>query len=318
MKMSELYKFMQENGGSRVFFRYFEVADEVEETAEYGEDRELDDESLAFYIAEDEPQPMSAKEEKEDASMELVVRDGKPYADSREVAEMVDKQHAHLCRDIQGYINVLSKNPKLDPLNFFVESSYKQAGNGKEVRCYLLTKKGCDMVANKMTGEKGVLFTATYVNQFYELEAKLKAQQQPKTQIDILVESAKALQAHECELARLKLTQEEQAESLRVVNARMDTLNGVCIEGTKRQKFVAMVQKYAISNGLAFNRAWHDFRKAYNTAFHTNLKNSMRYYCEKQGFKKISTPDFWERKAYLDDAMRIMDKLLANGKVLLN
>ncbi len=140
--------------------------------------------------------------------------------------------------------------------------------------------------------------------------------QEPKSQIDILVESAMALQRQERELARLKLTQDEQAESLRIVNARMDTLNGVCTEGSKRQKFVAMVQKYAISNGLAFNRGWHDFRQAYNTAFHTNLKNSQNYYCEKQGIKKISTPDFLERKGYLDDAMRIMDKLLA--KPLLN
>lgn len=142
--------------------------------------------------------------------------------------------------------------------------------------------------------------------------------QEPKSQIDILVESAKALQRQERELARLKLTQEEQAESLRIVNSRMDTLNCVCTEGTKRQKLVAMVQKYAISNGLAFNRGWHDFRQAYNTAFHTNLKNSQNYYCEKQGIKKISTPDFLERKGYLDDAMRIMDKLLAQRETLLN
>lgn len=142
------------------------------------------------------------------------------------------------------------------------------------------------------------------------LEENYFNQKEPKTQIDILVESAKALQKQEREMARLKLTQEEQAESLRIVNSRMDTLNGVCTEGTKRQKLVAMVQKYAISNGLAFNRGWHDFRQAYNTAFHTNLRNSQNYYCEKQGIKKISTPDFLERKGYLDDAMRIMDKLL--------
>lgn len=142
------------------------------------------------------------------------------------------------------------------------------------------------------------------------LEENYFNQKEPKTQIDILVESAKALQKQEREMARLKLMQEEQAESLRIVNSRMDTLNGVCTEGTKRQKLVAMVQKYAISNGLAFNRGWHDFRQAYNTAFHTNLKNSQNYYCEKQGIKKISTPDFLERKGYLDDAMRIMDKLL--------
>lgn len=30
------------------------------------------------------------------------------------------------------------------------------------------------MVANKMTGEKGVLFTATYIDKFYEMEHRLK------------------------------------------------------------------------------------------------------------------------------------------------
>ena len=107
-------------------------------------------------------------------NFELVCKDNVFYADSREVAELTDKSHAHLCRDIAGYMEVLGKNPNLDSSNFFVESTYKQAGNGKEVRCYLLTKKGCDMVANKMTGEKGILFTATYVNKFHEMEHQLE------------------------------------------------------------------------------------------------------------------------------------------------
>ena len=54
----------------------------------------------------------------------------------------------------KGYIRVISNNPDLGTSNFFIESSYKQAGNGKENPCYLLTKQGCEMVANKMTGEK--------------------------------------------------------------------------------------------------------------------------------------------------------------------
>lgn len=41
-----------------------------------------------------------------------------PTLDSREVAEMVDKTHAHLCRDIAGYIEVMGKNPKLVSSNF--------------------------------------------------------------------------------------------------------------------------------------------------------------------------------------------------------
>lgn len=64
------------------------------------------------------------------------------------------QQHAHLCRNIEGYINILSQNPNLDSQDFFALSSYKTEGNNKTYPCYLITKKGCDMIANKMTGEK--------------------------------------------------------------------------------------------------------------------------------------------------------------------
>lgn len=100
--------------------------------------------------------------------------------DSREVAEMTGKDHAHLLRDIGGYIEVMGKNPKLDSSNFFIQSTYRQSGNGKENPCYLLTKKGCDMVANKMTGEKGVLFTAAYVTAFERMREHLAAPTLPK------------------------------------------------------------------------------------------------------------------------------------------
>ena len=100
--------------------------------------------------------------------------------DSRDVAEMVGKDHAHLLRDISGYIEVMGKNPILDSSNFFIPSTYKQSGNGKENPCYLLTKKGCDMVANKMTGEKGVLFTAAYVTAFEKMREQIAVPSLPK------------------------------------------------------------------------------------------------------------------------------------------
>ena len=124
--------------------------------------------------------------------MKLVVENGKLVADSREVAEMIGKDHAHLCRDIAGYVEVIdqnaklrsdSNNPKLDSSSgntsilrasdFFIPSTYKQAGNGKAVKCYKLTKQGCEMVANKLTGKKGILFTAAYVQQFNDMEREL-------------------------------------------------------------------------------------------------------------------------------------------------
>ncbi len=87
--------------------------------------------------------------------------------DSREVAEMVDKNHKDLLRDIRGYIDIMenSGERKIAPSSFFIPSAYINAQN-REMPRYLLTKKGCDMVANKLTGEKGVLFTAAYVTAF--------------------------------------------------------------------------------------------------------------------------------------------------------
>ncbi|MEK1312985.1 phage regulatory protein [Limosilactobacillus fermentum] len=90
---------------------------------------------------------------------------------SRDVAKMIGKTHAHLMRDIDSYKEVLDQNPKLDSDRFFIESSY-QAGTGKNYKCYLLTKQGCEFVANKMTGRKGTIFTATYVSLFNEYEAE--------------------------------------------------------------------------------------------------------------------------------------------------
>lgn len=97
---------------------------------------------------------------------------GQLVTDSREVAEMVDVQHHHLLRDIDNYVQVLGKS-KIGLCEFFIESSYI-GGNNRTYKSFLLTKKGCDMVANKMTGEKGVLFTAAYVTRFEEMEQQLR------------------------------------------------------------------------------------------------------------------------------------------------
>lgn len=88
--------------------------------------------------------------------------------DSREVAAMTGKRHSDLLESINGYIHHLT-NGKFRSLDFFIPSTYVDV-KGEERPCFLLTRKGCDMVANKMTGEKGVLFTAAYVTKFEEME----------------------------------------------------------------------------------------------------------------------------------------------------
>lgn len=113
----------------------------------------------------------------------ILNKQGVLLVDSREVAEMVDKEHSNLMRDIRGYENIL-ENSKLSSQNFFIGDSYKVDGSNKTYNCYLLTKKGCDLVANKMIGSKGVLFTAQYVTQFEKMENQIKGVQ-PKLSIEL-------------------------------------------------------------------------------------------------------------------------------------
>jgi Rha family phage regulatory protein len=100
-------------------------------------------------------------------SLTIINKNGQAYIDSREVAELIDKRHADLMESIRGYAEHLT-NGKFRSLDFFLESEYEDSKSEKRP-CYLLTRKGCDMVANKMTGEKGVLFTAAYITKFEEM-----------------------------------------------------------------------------------------------------------------------------------------------------
>lgn len=120
--------------------------------------------------------------------LQVLEQNNELYVDSREVAEMVGKQHKNLIRDIENYESVILQSSKLSLDDYFIQSTYL-GGNNQNYKHYLLTKKGCDMVANKMTGEKGILFTATYVNAFHEMQNHIKEQSElnvPKTPMQAL------------------------------------------------------------------------------------------------------------------------------------
>lgn len=105
---------------------------------------------------------------------------------SMEVAEMMNKEHYHVIRDIRKYIKYLdfeapedpediSTNNKLNSSNFFIKSHYTDS-QGKTQPYYKITKKGVDFLSRRLTGQKGAKFTAKYINRFYELERANKIQ----------------------------------------------------------------------------------------------------------------------------------------------
>lgn len=103
------------------------------------------------------------------------------YIDSREVAEMVEKEHHKLLRDVRTYIEQLNQS-KIGFVDFFVEGSYVD-GKGETRPCYKVTKKGCEFIAHKLTGIKGTEFTARYINRFHDMEEQL---QEPKSPMQLL------------------------------------------------------------------------------------------------------------------------------------
>ena len=98
---------------------------------------------------------------------------------SYEIAEMMDRKHSEVLRMLEGSKEIIGiiptlENAELVSQDYFIESTYKVEGNNKSYKCYECTKIGCDLLANKMTGEKGILFTAKYVKRFNQMEQVIK------------------------------------------------------------------------------------------------------------------------------------------------
>ena len=131
-------------------------------------------------------------------SNELTASTKENTISSREVAEMMGLRHDNMMRKIEKINEVLlTSNLRSD--KYWYESEYKDS-TGRLLREYQVTKKGCELIAHKTEGEKGVLFTVRYMDRFEEMEKKLQ-KQLPGTYIEALEQ----LLASEKEKARVQL-----------------------------------------------------------------------------------------------------------------
>lgn len=170
--------------------------------------------------------------------------------DSREVAKMVGMRHADLMRNISHYVDVISTNAKLRSLDFFIERDYIDK-KGESRKRYDITKKGCEMVANKLTGEKGILFTAEYVERFNQME---EADRQPKelTGRELM---AKALLEAQAVLAEKDTTIAKQTQLIGELKPKADYTDRI-LQSKSLVTITQIAKDYGMS-GAAMNEKLH-------------------------------------------------------------
>ncbi|MBO0586150.1 Rha family transcriptional regulator [Sporosarcina sp. E16_8] len=209
--------------------------------------------------------------------LKVVAIHGKVVADSRDVAEMVEKRHDHLLADIRKYLEILHSRD-YGSEKFFVESTY--FNNRNQIQpCYLLTRAGCDMVANKMSGEKGVLFTAAYVTRFEEMEQTLNA---PK-----ILSPAEQLKAS----MRLSLETSEELEQVKedVSEIRSMVENRITLDHGEQRRLQKAVgaRIYTVENDIEvrkrlFSELYREIKDrfavtSYKDVKHQDLQSAIHY-----------------------------------------
>ena len=195
--------------------------------------------------------------------LSIIHKNGVDEIDSREVATMVEKPHSDLMKSIRNYTDTLNAGD-FSSVDFFIPHTYTDS-KGEQRPCYLLTKKGCDMVANKMTGEKGVLFTAAYVTAFEKMREAVTS----PTMIPGLSPQTQAL--INMELRQNKLEAEQQATKSMVMN----TLNTFAAPPTDEERWRdemnrrvrAMCEEY----GLNYHTTIGDMYAELECRAHVNL-----------------------------------------------
>lgn len=192
---------------------------------------------------------------------------------SREVAEMMEVRHDNLMNKIERHTTILEKvnDLKIKVVDLWQLSSYKDA-KGETRKEYQVTKKGCEFLAHKTTGEKGDLFTIRYMNKFEEMEQYIKEQNTPSYMIEDPVKRAERW----IEEYKEKQLLEESNEKLnKEVVHKEDVIIGLVEDidlATKRQRIKQIINHNANGRyGERYKLLYTEFQDKY----HIDLKRRM-------------------------------------------
>lgn len=215
--------------------------------------------------------------------LNVINMNGQQTIDSREVAEMISMQHKDLLEKIRNYEDILIGG-KFRSLDFFIESTYVDSRN-REKPCYMITKKGCEMVANKLTGEKGVLFTATYVEAFNNMEQTIP--ELPTDKVGMLKLIVGAIDETNEKVKDLKVEVDEKFNDMPLFNVECDEI----IKSIKKKATYCLggYHSPAYMDGSIRGKVYKDIHKQIQREF------------EVQSYKAINREHYEKVKEIIDD-----------------
>jgi len=187
---------------------------------------------------------------------------------SVEVSEMVEKQHSELLKDIRRFTAQLAEG-NIPSGDFFTESTYQDA-NKQDRPCYLVSKKGCEFIANKLTGTKGAIFTAKYINKFHDMGEMLEAKK-----VDLSPE-LQMFQSLFNAIANNEATTKQALDQSRLAIEKIDSIREVVALDTTswREDTGNLLRKVSIElgGGQAFSQVRTESYELLNKRFGVDLK----------------------------------------------
>lgn len=177
---------------------------------------------------------------------------------SLEVAEMVNKEHSKVMRDIRVIIGHLDQ-AKIGSVKYFINSTYR-GGNGQTRPMFLLTKKGCEIFGNRMTGVDGTTFTVEYVERFNEMEA---AEQTVLPADPIALALQAALDTRQ-EVQDIKQDVQELKDSMRINTHQEKQLQDMAKQRVLKALGGYDSPAYKAMSKKVFPTVWRDFKNKFD------------------------------------------------------
>lgn len=112
--------------------------------------------------------------------------------DSLFVAELFEKNHKEVLRDIRKITDPLSGLSEEFRQRNFAPSSYRNQQNKKQP-CYYLTRDGFTMLVMGYTGQKAMQFKELYIKRFNEMESMIKSLVMARQEFPLLTGNIKLL-----------------------------------------------------------------------------------------------------------------------------